>query len=168
MRDSSSRSSIVRGTRCASSTILLGEAVDDLEVVLVDERLGEHGQRPDGVFSSWLMLATKSVRTASSAARSLMSSIVATAPPAVERSGRARRRTRRGGPYSSTVCCDSLTADAPCASVAVDRLVDEQRRCASPPIASAAWLRKRTRPDAPRDDDAEGQPVERRRSTAAP
>ena len=52
---------------------------------------------PTGVFSSWLMLATKSVRTASTRRRSLMSSIVAIAPP--PGSGEAATTTAtRGGP----------------------------------------------------------------------
>ena len=66
---------------------------------------------PTGVFNSWLMLATKSVRTASTRRRSLTSSIVATAPP--PSSGDARTTTAtRGGPYSSSVWRDSSPSRA--------------------------------------------------------
>ncbi len=56
---------------------------------------------PTGVFSSWLMLATKSVRTRSTRARSLISSTVARAPPSV-RGTASIWNTRRGGPKNST------------------------------------------------------------------
>ena len=70
---------------------------------------------PTGVFSSWLMLATKSVRTASTRRRSLTSSIVATAPP--PSSGAAVTTTAlRGGPYSSRFWRDDSPARAPCSS----------------------------------------------------
>ena len=47
IRDSSSRSSIVRDDAVRLVDHPVGDAVDDAEVVLVGQRLGEHGQRAD-------------------------------------------------------------------------------------------------------------------------
>ena len=61
----------------------VGQPVDHLRVVLVGQRLGEHGERADRRLQLVEMLATKSVRTASTRRRSLTSSMVATAEPSV-------------------------------------------------------------------------------------
>ena len=56
---------------------------------------------PTGVFSSWLMLATRSVRIASRRTRSLTSSMVRMAPTGARRRSTTEPRTtsvRRGGP----------------------------------------------------------------------
>ena len=56
---------------------------------------------PTGVFSSWLMLATRSVRTESSRTRSLTSSIVLMAPtcwPSTDTTEPRTTSVRRGGP----------------------------------------------------------------------
>ena len=98
MRDSSSRSSIVRAARWPRRPSL-GQPTDDLGVVArrPAPRPARRARRP-GVFSSWLMLATKSVRTASSRARSLTSSTVASANPVVQRFGvDQQHRPRRAG-----------------------------------------------------------------------
>ena len=47
IRDRSSRSSISLPARSASDSDVLGQAADDLRVVLVDERLGQHAEGPD-------------------------------------------------------------------------------------------------------------------------
>ena len=56
---------------------------------------------PTGVFSSWLMLATKSVRMASSRTRSVTSSMVLMAPtwrPSTLTTEPPHHDVRRGGP----------------------------------------------------------------------
>ena len=60
---------MVPAARCASSTILLGEASIHVEVVLSASVSASSASAPTGVFSSWLMFATKSVRTGIEAAR---------------------------------------------------------------------------------------------------
>ena len=77
-----------------------GDALHDLgvDVVLLSASVSAStASAPTGVFNSWLMLATKSVRTASTRRRSLTSSNVTSAPP--PGSGDAVTTTAtRGGP----------------------------------------------------------------------
>ena len=81
---------------------------------------------PTGVFSSWLMLATKSVRTASRRRRSLTSSMVATADAVGQRFGgdddrrapaartaRASGATRCPRARRATQCCDGVVEEQP-------------------------------------------------------
>ena len=97
---------------------------------------------PTGVFSSWLMLATKSVRTASSRARSLTSSMVASAPPSS--SGMAWiSQHRRGGPMNSTVWPLAWPRTAR-RDVAFDRLFDQH--CGMTVVARAAMFSTRVVP----------------------
>ena len=98
---------MVPAARWASSTMLARQAVDAREVVSVRERLGQQRSAPTGVLSSWLMLATKSVRIDSRRTRSVTSSTVDQRAAVGERAPRARqhpqRRTNsaRRGPYRS-------------------------------------------------------------------
>ena len=87
MRDSSIRSSIVPVTRSASATIRSATRCTTSGSLSPDSASASTARAPTGVFSSWLMLATKSVRTASTRRRSLTSSIVATADAVGKRLG---------------------------------------------------------------------------------
>src|SRR6478735_7614207 len=137
MRDSSSRSSIVRAARWASSTIRVVSRRTTSGSSLSEAASASTASAPTGVFSSWLMLATKSVRTASSRARSLTSSIVASANPSASGSA-CRCRTRRGGPANSIVRVPAWPFEAARSRPSTA----ERRRTASCPVkAPAALLR---------------------------
>ena len=81
MRESSIRSSIVLATRCDSATIRSDTRRTTSGSLSSASASASTARAPTGVFNSWLMLATKSVRIASTRRRSLTSSIVATAEP---------------------------------------------------------------------------------------
>ena len=81
---------------------------------------------PTGVFSSWLMLATKSVRTASRRDRSVMSSTITTDRPAVE-----GRRLHHDDAARRAVQLEHLRVGWPAAAscrCALHRLVDQHVR----------------------------------------
>ena len=118
----------------------LGQPLGDGRVVL-----GERASRraapsaPTGVFSSWLMLATKSRRTASSRRRSVTSSMTTSTPsrrPSSCSGTAASTRVRRGGPNRSTVRGGSAVArDGGDLGQLGDRLLDERLAVAGGEVA---------------------------------
>ena len=100
---------------------------DHLGLVLVGQGLGQERDGSDRVFSSWLMLATRSVRTESSRVRSLTSSIVPTAPtisPSITMAEPARRGcTGEGRGHRGCPRCPDRRARR---EVGLDGLVDER------------------------------------------
>ncbi len=111
IRESSSRSSMVRDTRSASSTMRSATRWTTSRSSSSASASARTASAPTGVFSSWLMLATKSVRTASTRRRSLTSSIVATAPPPSS-GDEVTTTAKRGGPYSSRSCREGSPSNA--------------------------------------------------------
>ena len=96
----------MRPTRWASLTIFSASRRTTSDSSSSIRASASRARAPTGVFSSWLMLATKSVRMASSRLRSVTSSMVARAAnvPASLSTGTAVTTTvRLGGPYSSSV-----------------------------------------------------------------
>ena len=116
MRDSSSRSSMVRPTRSASARMRSASRPTTSASSSSSRVSASRLSAPTGVLSSWLMLATKSRRTASSRRRSDTSSMSTTAPidGSSPSSGHADRTIERcGGPYCSIVRRSEAPASAP-------------------------------------------------------
>ena len=80
---------------------------------------------PTGVFSSWLMLATKSRRTASRRRRSVMSSTIATAPRAGPAPTACDLDDARAGARTARAPAGSRALPAASGEVALQRLLDE-------------------------------------------
>ena len=98
---------MVRPTRNASASIRSARRSATAGSSSASSVSASSASAPTGVLSSWLMLATKSRRTASSRRRSVTSSIDGERPEtadALRAAGIAvRTSVRRGGPNSSSV-----------------------------------------------------------------
>ena len=137
---------MVRVTRIASSTMRLATRWTTSRSFSSASASASTAKAPTGVRSSWLMLATKSVRTASTRRRSLTSSITATAPP--PSSGAAVTTIAlRGGPYSSRFWRDDSPARARSSSRST--VSSTSNPMCVPAKASAARLRWWMRPLGP-------------------
>ena len=168
MRDSSSRSSIVRGDAVRLVDHPLGDAVDDVEVVLVGERLGEHGERADRRLQ---LVADVGDEVGAHGVDAAPLADVLDRRHARRRPAAARRVTTtaiRGGPYSSSVWRDSLAVEgaaAACRSTASSTSTPDVR---AGQRAGGRGCGSGSRPLGAGDDDAERRAGRRRRSIAAP
>ncbi len=157
IRDSSSRSSIVRATRCASSTHPVDHAVDDAGIGLVDQRLGQHGQRAD-----------RRLQLVADVGDEVGAHGVDPAPLAdvLDRRHRAAAVERgggdddgeRGGPYSSSVCVAPRRRAS--RELVARRLSSTSRPLCVPASASAAGLRYSPCPSPSTTTTPSGEPVE--------
>ena len=139
---------MIRATRNASSVIRSARrrvTAGSSSLAMVS---ASSPRAPTGVLSSWLMLATKSRRTASSRRRSETSSITATAPVTWVPSSRGTAETtriRRGGPNRSRSRRrdEPARADASSSLTACSTSASPWR---APAKAAATSLRKTSRP----------------------
>ena len=102
IRESSSKSSMVLAIRFASFTIFDDNRWMTFRSSSSRMVSANIDNAPTGVFNSWLMFATKSVRTASMRVRSEISSIIAM-DFKPSRGRASTTRVRGGGPNSSRV-----------------------------------------------------------------